>query len=201
MSALPTRKFTLLDAMILLAATAIAIAWSREMMSGVVIFRPIPRSSLSFREPEIWGQLLKRFPLSTWFQLGVRGAVPFLATWTVTILGLSLRQPRQQFGEVTRQPGVAASCVGTMAMAIDASWFTAHYLASPDSWDGLSILTTVNSADVSFAVAGAWLMLASLGLWQAERGWLDRSGRFLGMAWIGVAVILRGQEILQKFHW
>ncbi len=58
MSAVPPRKFTLLDAMMLVAATAIAIPWSCGMLSGVVKFRPIHRSAMIFREPGIWEQIV-----------------------------------------------------------------------------------------------------------------------------------------------
>jgi hypothetical protein len=204
MTAYSPRTFTILDAMILLAATAIAFAWSRETTSRIVLFRPIHRSSQTFREPtkaEIWQQLIKRFPLSTWVQLAVRVAIPFLVMWTATILGLSFRQPRQPVGEFSKTPGFAACLAGTMAITIDAFWITVHYLASSSSWSGLNILTTVNSVDVSFAVAGAWLMLIVLGVWTPEQSWLDRFGRFLGVAWIGLAVLFRGQEVLQLFKW
>ncbi len=205
MTAHPPRTFTIQDAMILLAATAIAFAWSRETTSRIVLFRPIHLSSQAFREPakaEIWQQLIKRFPLSTWFQLAVRVAIPFLVMWTAAILGLSFREPRQPVLEFRKTPGFAACLAATMAITIDAFWITAHYyFASSSSWSSLNVLTTVNSVDVSFAVAGAWLMLIVLGVWKPEQSWLDRFGRFLGVAWIGVGVLFRGQEVLQLFKW
>lgn len=204
MSAVPSRKFTLRDAMMLVAATAIAIRWSCGMLSGVVIFRLIHRSAMTFPQPGVWEQIVKRFPLSTWLQLWVRGAVPFLASWTVTMVVYSfLHQPRQRLDQLTRQPGFAACCAGTMAMVIDAAWITARGLVCsyPDPWGELWILITVNLVDVGFAIGGARMMLAGLGIWNTERDWVDRLGRFLGISWIAVAMLWRGQDLLQALKW
>lgn len=37
---------------------------------------------------------------------------------------------------------------------------------------------------IGAAVAGAWLALALAGVWRPEPGWIDRSGRLVGLALI-----------------
>ena len=40
-----------------------------------------------------------------------------------------------------------------------------------------------------YSVALTWLVLILSGRWAADRGWLDRLGRFLGLCWIGLAFL------------
>jgi hypothetical protein len=51
-------------------------------------------------------------------------------------------------------------------------------------------------AYVAAAVAGAWLTLVLAGWWRPERSWIDRFGRALGFAWIGVSLIYHGAPLL-----
>jgi hypothetical protein len=45
--------------------------------------------------------------------------------------------------------------------------------------------------DVGLAVLVGWLVLATTGSWSAESSWLDRTGLFLGAAWVGIFLIHR----------
>ncbi len=40
-----------------------------------------------------------------------------------------------------------------------------------------------------FAVAAAWATLGLLGVWESEKGWIDRLGRLFGLYWIGYPIL------------
>ncbi len=104
-------------------------------------------------------------------------------TLMLALIPLRLRRPRPRLSALARQPGFAACCAGTAALAAGilitimtrhrfSSGYTAYFFwASCASW-GDSM------------VPGAWLFLALCGRWRAKADWIDRLGRILGAFWI-----------------
>lgn len=86
------RKFTLLDAMILVAATAAGLAFLRLFLAEGRFFQGAP----------FQGQF------TSYVLSGIEAAYPFLTTWTFALVILRLRQLRPRFRRIVRQPGMAA---------------------------------------------------------------------------------------------
>ena len=179
---LPTRierRFSILDAMTLVVASALAFALIRPVMLDEPVGLPA------------WGRWLT-------------ASVGVLVTWTPTVLWLRLRHPRPPLRRLARQPGFAASVVGTGILALGALATgllallrTARQgmgvrggmlLRTPDPlwWVGVVLHF---AAVVGPAVLAAWLILALSGRRRPARGWLDRLGRLIGLAWIVLFVI------------
>ncbi len=192
------RRCTLLDAMALVAATAIGFALARTYSLVLVgneltRFPAVPRVLLT-----IWAYILATLP------------VP--AMWSIALFGLSLRRPRPDLRRLVRQPGFVASGAVTLVCAIRLVGFLTlvvrtlgnrFYMLSLSVFDAftvtvpypgpVNVATIHNSAyfaasafGISTAVAAAWLLLAVSGRWRSEPGWLDRLGRGLGAYWIAI---------------
>jgi hypothetical protein len=178
MKTTPTRGFTIVDAMILAAATAGGCAW----------FRAVVINSWSHDFPESWHERIA--------VKGILATSALLMAWSAAFLVIRLRQPRPRFRRLARQPGMVACSAATVAILYQLLWmllvgmkwglqtaYTKGYLPS-----GKGVLSTVG-AEAELWVAGAWLALALGGRWRSERSWIDRLGRILGLTWIMVKVI------------
>jgi hypothetical protein len=97
------RKISLLDAMVLIAATAAGLTIDRVFWSDM----------------HGWdGAVLKHFRDLT--AAGSILSVPLAAMWTVATLALQLRRPRYRLRRLLRRPGTAACCAATLALALGA---------------------------------------------------------------------------------
>ncbi len=173
------RRFTLIDGMTLVAASAVAFVLMRPLMTGMVL------------DPAKWG-----------FYLAL--SICWLVAWTPTVFLLQLRRPRPHLRRLTRQPGFAASLAGTAILALGV--FAVAILAllraarpaiatssgplplprDPLWWVGVGLHF---GAEVGPAVIGAWLLLAVSHRRRPSHGWLDQLGRLIGAAWIILFVI------------
>jgi hypothetical protein len=170
------RRFGLLDAMILIAATAVALAL-------------IPRGW-----PD-WGineSLLKsRVTFFNVMRYVIGGPIAFLASiWTLALIPLRLRSPRPRRIRLMRQPGMAVGVAVGVMFALSAYTATigllkpfAPFPSLMHWWGGIQLR-------IPFAVAGAWLGLILAGRWRAEAGWIDRLGRVLGIFWIAQIMLV-----------
>lgn len=156
------RPFTLLDAMVVIASTAVGLAGiAFEVRALVSLDAPL---SL---EMVIW--------------LLVCASPPMLACWSIGWLALRLRQPRPAFPELMVQPGMAA-CTSALCYLLISS-VPLGILASTGR-DILFYFATVPYLQVGTAVISVWLVQALGQRWKPEASWLDRSGRLLGVSWI-----------------
>jgi hypothetical protein len=114
-------------------------------------------------------------------------AYPVLACLTLGWLVMRLRRPRPRLALMARQPGMAAMlAVGViLAPAVVAAVFVAGW-GNPDRW-----VTPLVAAwpKVGPAVAMIWLALFVTGRRRSERGWVDGSGRILGILWIATVFL------------
>ena len=182
------RRPTLMDAIVLVAASALAFGLARPMLT---------RSG---------------FPMPTW-GWWMTILVALLMTLTPTMLWIRLRRPRPTLMRLARQPGFVAGVAGSSTIAL--GLFATAILAmvrvirqsvlaqssvqaavkrgmivppSPDPnwWLGVGM----NFAGfVGVGVIAVWVMLAVSGRRRPARGWIDLLGRALGVAWIVVFVI------------
>jgi hypothetical protein len=162
------RKFTLLDAMVLIAATAFSllpVGWSIEHLvsrMGRVSWGRLHEES--YREFLIQETTLPRQIASGFSEV----AIYFLMFYTLVILGMRLLPPRPSVRELSRQPGLWACTGATLGLAL------------------IVWVPYFKPVIIPAAVGLAWLTLAASGRWCSESSWLDRTGRALGVCWLAM---------------
>ena len=97
-----SRKLTIVDGMVLVAATGIGFAFLRMLGSEGFLFRSETVMS-GYRHMA---------------QCANEVAFPFLACWTAAVLGLRLRQPRPRMRRLARQPGMAACSAAALTVFV-----------------------------------------------------------------------------------
>jgi hypothetical protein len=152
------RRFTILDGMILVAATALALAASQAAW------------------PEFRRQERK-----------VEVAAIWLASGTWTVLLLRFRPPRQNFRRLARGPGDAACLAASVAIIMTGlMYFVATVKAqftggSNVSLDEFPLIASVAAAP---AILGSWLVLILGRRWRRAADWLEHLGRIVAVGWI-----------------
>ena len=120
------RPFRVLDAMILVAATAIGcgiIQWIDHATGGefswsdsVDAIRELSLSSSG----EMRGEFVpKACSLVLWLLFVT---MPLIVTWTLALIPMRLLGPRPRFRRLACQPGMAAACASGVAIAFTACW-------------------------------------------------------------------------------
>lgn len=179
MAATPPRKFTILDGMILVAAIACGFALWRavqESLGGLWVFMG-----------------------ESWLRRNTRGlswaATPFLMILAPAVLAMRLRRPRPRWIRLARQPGMVACCAALVPIAVSLARFArggaiqGREELNPMSLFGPGFYLQYRGYDTGLWVLGAWLALALSGRRRAERSWIDRLGRIVGIGWLVVLVI------------
>lgn len=172
------RRFTLADAMILIAATAVGLALTRlnlEVLKTGPAGRIRPIRSI--------GELMEMLP-----QLAV-ASLPGAAMISLALGLIRLRRPRPSIRRIARQPG-ALACLAAVASAVGLPLLMyLACLAAPrrvPGGDWPLVIVLILPMQVGCSVAGAWLALAARRSWRPEPSWIDRAGRLLGLYWIAL---------------
>ena len=180
------RPFRLVDGMVFVASTAFAFATYQKGLA------PGPNFVTFGGGGERW--------LFYW----MHHIIPFPAMWSLGLVAIAAfdrsRSPRRRL----RPAGIAGCAAAVVVLAlttlIASTFYALHTL------EELQIIPKIfthlrNTHEVppfanapmeelvGSAVLGAWCLLAASGRWQAERSWIDRSGRFLSIVWIGLFLI------------
>lgn len=215
----PARRFTLTDAMILTAATAVALGLAKEYSQDFLSF-------LQQNHSGPW----KSWPgtLVSTVLRGILATLPFGMAWTLGVLTIRLRQPRPAWRRLARQPGLVACLVAPLpamlrivshavyyVLECSTNFITPARLPSPPFVthglpgfpDGFPLFWSDIFASaplllvpqIGLAVAVAWIVLALSGHCRPEPTWIDRLGRVLGACWIVVAVLLSLLSELAKY--
>ncbi len=177
------RKFTLVDAMVLIAAIGVALVPIRIFLWESWHF-PDERSA-----GEIW---------QTGLDVNVN-FIPLALTLSVALSLLGVRKPRPNLRRVYRRPGMAA-CATTVVYAVLSLigyggflYFTGDLThVTFDSRDVITLYIRIGMQPmflVGGAVASVWIVLWLSGVWRAERSWIDRAGRALGIYWITISIL------------
>jgi hypothetical protein len=167
----PTRRMTLLDAMILIAATAGGLAMIRGPVPGVLHILPSsPPIPFLIPRPALDAGLLT---LAAW---------PLPAMWTLALLTIRLRPPRPPWRRLSRQPGVTACCAVAFVALFNTLLLAG--LSLKVGFDG--DLFPVTALPVGLAVAVTWATLRMGGRWRPVPSPLDRAGRLLGAYWVAM---------------
>ncbi len=169
------RRFTLLDAMVLVAATAVGIAAAQGSAE------PIRRSLLGLTT---FSQPLRFLVVAS----------PLLTPWSVALLGLALRPPRPPLRRLLGRPGIAALMASPVLAPLVAIRVAIILRSVPINARGeygirlfwLNLIPAVDSA-----VAVAWLSIWLGGRWRRSADWIDAAGRALGLAWFATDLALQ----------
>jgi hypothetical protein len=155
------RPFTILDAMILVGASAVGLALARTILKDALM---MPRSPMWVARPITY----------------------FLLSWTLAFIPLRLRRPRPPLHRLMDQPGMAACCAVAIVTAIDVISRAIYVLLlePPHAREMLARYWRGNSQHLGPAVAVTWLGLFLSRRWRPEPGWLDRIGRVIGVFWL-----------------
>lgn len=202
--AVPPRNFRLLDAIALTAATAAAFGW----------IRAIDRQTQGGLSQDLW-EFLRGFQVEGWQDAGrlflhreaigwvltlfAHLTMPFVTTWTLTLLPLLLLGPRQAWRRRMSRPGsIATYTIIT----------TTTYIGLPTILTSLAGLRTAPELlDLEFmendilihnglAILATWITLSVIRRWNAEPSWIDRFGRVLGIYWVVAGIGTWGGELL-----
>jgi hypothetical protein len=170
----PSRRFTVLDAMALVAAVGIGLALARAYQ-------------WSMDSANAAGGVTFTYPLRIrWFGR----PAPLLASLTLTLIALRFVGPRPRYRRLVGSPGFAACFAPALGLAItgltalmDIGTKYLGYSRSPIYFHFLAMRSVTFAAP---SVAGAWVTLALLGRWyrQRDRDWVDLGGIVVGVAWL-----------------
>jgi hypothetical protein len=166
-----SRRFTLADSMVLIAATAV----------GLSVTKPYAEF-LWDRSGAIMSHWAARAVAT------INGLVPpTLAALTLAVLVLRLRRPRPRLRRVFRQPGAVASAAVATSAVLGA--LMVAYSAAVSGWSDPNLPIGITAAMAASLVTGSWMALAIGGRWHPERSWPDRAGRTLGWWWVGLVFL------------
>lgn len=204
-TATPERRFRMLDAMILVAATAAGCAvipWVDRATDGDISWPALCECLGRVQEltESIWAWEIV-FELTA---LVAYLTFPFVIMWMLAVIPLRLLGPRPRWRRLTRQPGMMAACatavvlvsygllIGTMALAA----------REGESWSEAATILTLEGfglhapLSVGLAVLASWTTLLVGRRWRAEPSWVDRLGRILGVFWICAGFAVTGLMVL-----
>ncbi len=172
--------FGLIDLAILIAALAGAMVLIRPYLEDGPIFAKQDGVVGDFKQRTWLGQVYVRADVG--FGVGSRVAGPLM----LGLLVVALRPPRAGLHRLSRRPGFVACVAAASALAVNALEVAVPPLlrTGPLIFIYRHPYEPAWEARVGPAVIGAWLVLAIGRRWRSERGWIDRSGRLLGIFWI-----------------
>ena len=206
------RPFTLLDSLILLAATAGGLAMTRSLadLQGIDRMEAVdykhrgsddPPGKLTTFKSQYYargnGLSTRGMRMAYSVQRAAFWPCPCLAAWTLAVLTLSCcdsRSPRRQ----------SLRRLGTMAGVAWIMGFSAVAMTSPGvvvAWALPGAVATVYWRDwwfltwfdlprtAGYSVAVAWVALVLSGRTEADCGWQDRLGTILGSCWVGLGFL------------
>lgn len=165
------RRFHCRDGLLVIAAAAACCAVEQDAIAGIRRFG-LP----AFRS------------LSDQVAFWVVELLPSLAVLSAAVLMLRAMPPRPPLRTIVKQAGTVAC--GVAVLVLSAGIAVAELSGQP--WERFLPLPGTPPIPLEiFAgsmVALAWLALAVSRRLRVERSWVDRTGRILGAAWVGVTV-------------
>ena len=181
------RRFTLADALILIAGLALVLSMGAHLLSlfadsvlKVVQTVAANRAYVWEHWPVFWRAL--RVPVATTISYACQFAGSLIAGMTPIFFVLRLRRPRPPWRELLLRPGTASG----LAIVFGLFWVLGlAQIAFPDRLDSIAGPFIA----IGGTVAAVWLILLLCRRWNAEPGWVDRLGRLLGAIAIGTALL------------
>ncbi len=162
------RRFSLLDAMALIAAAAAGLALDCIVWFDTDVW--IHGTAKDFRDLASRGFVL---------------SAPPAAMWTVTTLALALRHPRNRLRRLLRQPGTAACAAATSALVLGVVLVIRAILGNGLVFSSARpMIMGVLPIMAGSAVTGVWGVSIPTGGFRYASDWIDRLGRLLGLYWM-----------------
>lgn len=176
------RRFTLWDALILIAATACGLGLTRGYLES--------QRSRGFESSR--GDWWRSSELLQSGRIILDHYAPmWLATGSLTALAIRLKGPRPPFHRLMRQPGMVASVMALFSIV----WVTLVTGRGTTVYPVNTFWITINRFFMTcglitgLIVSGGWLTLCLAKARRHEPGWIDGLGRFLGASWIGLLAL------------
>jgi hypothetical protein len=163
----PVRKMTLADGLILIAAIGIGLGLARISEDGYL-------EAAADDDGEVLG--MARLSL-LWVG----------ACLMISVIPLRLMPPRPRMRRIRRQPGFIAAVAVFYGLIHSVIYSLIVRFWNPPIWAVIDPRMVMGSM-----IIPAWLILAVSGGWQAERSWIDRFGRGIGIGWIVVYIVYVG---------
>ena len=170
------RRFTLLDAMILLAGLALGLMvlrWIDAENDEIILW--------SFSR-EAWSKENIKQPLFVLFLM----IPPIVAGLTLALIPIRLLGPRPRLRRLACQPGFMASVTAASTLvfvclpAATVLSVTGQAVGQDVILESFPFLVVI----VGLAVVASWMTLMLGRRWRAEPSWIDRFGRIMGLFWI-----------------
>ena len=187
------RPLMVADILTLTAATAVGIAGTRHAWGPC-------RFSWFWGLDEGWsaGATLRRLTVLVVLLL------PGLAAGTAAVMVARFTPPRPSRRRIALQPGSAACGAALLVLTAEAICQAATLLHMEASQGHLGVTWRMSgfakwfhmhvlfmaSHSVSVAVIAAWALLSLSRRGRPEPGWIDRTGRALGVCWIAIALLV-----------
>jgi hypothetical protein len=190
------RRFNLLDAITLVALTAIGCAWcittqislARRLesgdWSGTDVEHEFLSSADSFRHWVATRLLVVGISSCRWLSL-------FLIVGTFAFFLLRYRQPRLSFRELVRSPGTAACVAGLMSVTVQLFrgllvWSVCMLYPAGDDITGPTLFDITKDVSITagHAVLASWLILRLSRTVRHHGDWVEFFGVILGFGWI-----------------
>lgn len=195
------RPFTVLDGMILVAATAVSIVLLKIAVGYFGAFYG------PFSEPHDLTDGSDIPYLGSITGLIRCGSVPVLLPASLALLVIRLRKPRPALRRLARQPGFAACSVVALIVTIDlmcrlVTWFSwslysdwgsvpfarwlwhmEHRVMTFAEWYRTQPLMYIHPL-LAAAVTAVWAAMAIGHNWRRERGWIDWIATTVGGLWV-----------------
>jgi len=166
------RQFTLIDAMVIIAAAATGLALDRAVWLDTAVW-----SEIWSRDGSVPRDLRSLVGLGI-----ILSALPAVML-TVATLALHLRRPRGRLRWVCRRPGMSACLAATASSTIVIALVGCAMLGRSD-FTVRMLLGYGLPLMAGGAVAAEWSLLGFIGGWRPSPNWLDRSGRLVGLLWL-----------------
>jgi hypothetical protein len=170
------RQWTTIDSMVLVAATGIGLVGVRE----------------NYRTAGFaWG-----FPGQTNIRWGASLAQITMLAWSVALLVIGHNRRSGPIWRMLRSPGLSACAFGLIGAAyplllsrLQGLLLSARGLPLPYREP---ILYEVSQTYIScgYFILISWLTLVATGVWRPSPGWDDRIGRFVGLAWVVIMLLV-----------
>jgi hypothetical protein len=193
------------DLMILIAEAAGAIVLVRAFLSDTHSLPGVDRYWFSHQWELVSSSLL------VWELL-----FSSLLVLIALTLGFSMRwigRLRRPFRFLFQSPGAIACFLASAIVLTAAYHLTVNYTSERlhlemqnvfwrlEYWHAMLALPPVA---IGLLIVSVWNLLILSGRWEAEPTWIDRSGRLLGVCWIGWAaintIVLPGTDLIQYFR-
>jgi hypothetical protein len=188
------RQFRLVDMMILVAAAALGcgiVQGFSALTDGEYSWRNFFEAAREL--PRYFGSEGWIWPTSDLIWMVGALASPFIAMLTLALIPIRLLGPRPRWRRLARQPGMMAAFASALAIAlIDLPFLGIRLLTLEENvWPKFDVeeYAFITIMSISLAILVSWMTLFVGRRWCAERSWVDRLGRAVGVGWISMGLL------------